>query len=291
MPIKTICKFFKSLRSKKHPSSKTSNTTTVTAAKTSLKEEKSQQPQLSKEQSKIVKEWFTEEQKMLPVGTKFLHGGNVDFSFFPVMDKPIWLAEFQNDTTDFAYGKSVLRKYQTVFSSQRDLKLMRFNEENTAPLALKLGGLSIQALDQLLATFLHSHDGVDGLIGPSNNVMLSRPDKLLTSESYSVEKGKEFANFCQTINSTKVAKPIRLESGQVVQHFGRDYKVVCNFKVLELNCSIREFTSLNLISPEEALYHFAKLKKALTLIDNDGFLMFAPLFEDYGFIEPIESSN
>jgi hypothetical protein len=241
--------------------------------------------ELSEVERELLTEHFSCKVISKPKGTQFIHGGQVDFNFYPLSDKPIWLDLNTSNINNFFYGKSSGRKYVTNFIAKEGLKLAEFKLVDTTK--LKLGGIT--RTDECLSLYIKELDQkLDGLIGPTGHVMLISPQDKVKPENQNASQTAELKSL---VNKFKVKEiqfsHARIESGSEVIDEHNTYKLSTSMDVIKVSKESLAGISFLHLSKEEALYHVAKSFDRKSVLLDDKYLISAAYYENIQFIEKV----
>lgn len=246
---------------------------------------------LTEEDIEILSPYFDSDGEVLTPSLKLLHGGMVNFQFFPLLDKAMWfqIAERVGPKSDYSN-----RSYLSEFRVKNRANLLRLSVDNTAPLARKLRCSSPCSVDRKLSLYLADKD-FDGFISLSGkNVLLLNPARYVEPVSFDPEKNFEFLAFCQKIEATE---PRQIEINSKTKIIGAEgkFRPTSNLSVWCIPYEISK--NLPKGQSEEFLYHFTQIKRlhndceqTFCVIDHPEGLYFvnAELAERYNFIQKLK---
>lgn len=216
--------------------------------------------ELTSNEELILEEYFLPRIKTIKENSFFLHGGFEDLNYSPLKKQPIWLAYFTNETEidGFSYGSNVCRRYVTKFRNESELKLLHFKEVNTAPIAERLKLCTSQRLDRALALYLKKK-GVQGLIGPTNHVLLIEPINAIMPIEFDNIKSDFLLALISLFESGRIkCNKCRVKKGEVFKSDQVNYKALIDFDVLAFDQEEINQIEFKTLSLDGAIYHLAR---------------------------------
>lgn len=231
-----------------------------------------------------LKAFISKEIKTIKINSHFTHGGAVNFEFYPLTNKSIWLEQSSEST----YGKQKETRYVSEFYSESDIKLFQLTIGNMHELAQQLGVTKSKEVDGILESYLKENNEAVGFIHSKNKVFLMNPNNIIKPKNYDVFKRQDIENIFNIVSDNERCCTKELPMGTKVNNRGQHYRLKAPISVMNLNDFLLKeiYLSRKYLTFDDALYHLAIRKGCLTAVVKEN-LIAIEWFLTTGFISEI----